>query len=624
MNKSNINIFVWMWAGFMAPPIVWLSAGAFFEIWSLEELMRILLSPYIWIYVILFLFLVTWLLFRELRSISLFRSLKQGIEKAQRAVYRTPWIFLISMSVYCIAGPNVALLGQTLKNPFLDSFEYLMAELLGVPLILLFCIPFFILYIRSIEDHTKDLPLPEKKYKFMTLRTKLVISFLLNIFGGLLTLLIAGMSLVYKVPAEKIVSSFIFKSSIAALLVFAVSLLNLALIVKAIVNPIKMMISSFSTLFTHVKEGKGNLRLTHFVTVRDEIGYVFEQSEHFMNGFSDLVRKIQLMGETSNKTNSELLQEISSNSEQFNLVGQLTDSVEQDTRELELSLGEISESTQGTADFFNKMEEHLTEQKDVFTMMNRDNEQVSIGIGKEMENLSNLITLFESVQNSAIESEHSMVRTIRNVEELILSAKVIEDTTKLIEDVAQQTNLLAMNASIEAAHAGTSGRGFAVVAGEIRKLAEATQKNSSNINSSLKSMTEAISDTSASSQHTEENLKSMIGEISGLSDLSRQLEIFLGSIQNNFGKLSSSMENLDKNISGLSGKSSDVKENIQTVISVFEQFSSGFTKTRNSVQSVSEKLNSIRGAMNHISELGNSTSGEVKVLHDVVKGYELD
>ena len=51
LSKKQIIIFRWLWIGFMVPPVVWLSAGLFFQIWNLEEMIRILLSPYIWIYV---------------------------------------------------------------------------------------------------------------------------------------------------------------------------------------------------------------------------------------------------------------------------------------------------------------------------------------------------------------------------------------------------------------------------------------------------------------------------------------------------------------------------------------------------------------------------------------------
>ena len=119
MNKNHKKIYAWLWTGFMIPPVVWLTSGLFFEIWNLEEMLRILLSPYIWIYVIIVIGFVTFILGRNLNIIGNYLNNKNKVIKAQRAVQRTPWIFLLTMGVYCILGPNVALLGQTLQNPFL-------------------------------------------------------------------------------------------------------------------------------------------------------------------------------------------------------------------------------------------------------------------------------------------------------------------------------------------------------------------------------------------------------------------------------------------------------------------------------------------------------------------------
>ena len=120
-----------------------------------------------------------------------------------------------------------------------------------------------------------------------------------------------------------------------------------------------------------------------------------------------------------------------------------------------------------------------------------------------------------SSKSSIDEAGDIIIQTTSNIEEVYEASTKIRNITKIIEDIAFQTNILALNASVEAARAGDQGRGFAVVASEVRNLAQTTQSSVKDITSLVADSEEKIAaatETARESKEIFQNLRVQIEE----------------------------------------------------------------------------------------------------------------
>ena len=136
--------------------------------------------------------------------------------------------------------------------------------------------------------------------------------------------------------------------------------------------------------------------------------------------------------------------------------------------------------------------------------------------------LDTFIVKLNSVVNSIEDNSKQQQELVYKVAELTEQAKNIKDVLEIISDIADQTNLLALNAAIEAARAGEHGRGFAVVADEVRKLAERTQKSLSEISASVNLITQNVVEISEDTNTTSQNMDNISSSAQELIDSSSE------------------------------------------------------------------------------------------------------
>ena len=326
----------------------------------------------------------------------------------------------------------------------------------------------------------------------------------------------------------------------------------------------KMIISKLETLQDatyNLAKGEGDLTSKIVVPKGDEIHEVAEN----VNEFIEKVRQTVSQATSTSSHNTEIAKTLLSASVDMKAKADEESSI----------VHEVSEDGIELQNILTNSIEQAKETKE-----NIDSAGTVLkGVNAQIVSLANEI---EQKSQDELELSHKL-------EQLSADATQVKDVLNVISDIADQTNLLALNAAIEAARAGEHGRGFAVVADEVRKLAERTQKSLSEINSTISVIVQSINDAS-------ESMSRNAQDVEVISKSASQTEVEISSSVESIEK---SIVQVDETVNGYISNSKTIEKMVQKVSSI-EVISDENKKTIENISDASSKLSEMTTSLNDL------------------------
>jgi methyl-accepting chemotaxis protein len=340
----------------------------------------------------------------------------------------------------------------------------------------------------------------------------------------------------------------------------------IAIVVWLTVLPFVKRITRLQNAMKDIADGDGDLTQRIAPLKNDEIGQLVDEFNVFVDSIQLLVRKTVVITKDVT-TSSEAAENISK---------ETTDIVEAQKREIDLvatAATELAQTSNEISNNTNQSKELVSHAEDKVALGSEVVNQATVGMQQ----------LFSNVGNAS-----------KVVGQLKTGTQSIGDAVTVIRSIAEQTNLLALNAAIEAARAGEQGRGFAVVADEVRTLASRTQESTANIERII----EELQTTAVSAVNV---MESSCHEAESSVQLAQQVQQVLTDIADVIGQFQSQTFEIAHAVNQQATVADEVSKNIENVRALTDDTVEASTTMKASLAGLSEQSNSLSKVVNQFN-----------------------
>ena len=301
--------------------------------------------------------------------------------------------------------------------------------------------------------------------------------------------------------------------------VLAVSLIIVFFVARAMIKPINVVVSALKD----IAQGEGDLTVRLPVHGNDE---VTDLSEYFNETIEKIGASIKSVGESSeDMTNigNELASNMNETASAVNQISANIDGVKQQAMTQAASVTETAATVEEIVRTIKQLNNSIETQAASVAQSSSSVEEMVANIASIGQTLGKTDDVIKSLTTATGDGKATLVTSNTVTQKIAEESGSLMEASSVIQHIASQTNLLAMNAAIEAAHAGEAGKGFAVVADEIRKLAEESSTQGKTITATLKTLSGEIETLSDSSKTVEEKFNAIFTLAEQVKDMSNRL-----------------------------------------------------------------------------------------------------
>lgn len=412
------------------------------------------------------------------------------------------------------------------------------------------------------------------------------------------------------------VSFNLFKITMPGTIVFSIILMLIYLLLINIIvfKPLKNIGQAIHNL------ASGHADLTYRLAIgkHDEFGILAEDINSFLDILQTLLKEMKTtqisLGETGNTLGTNAHESAGAISQILaNIEGVRHQSENQD-----LSVRKTGTIISEAFNTVNDLNILIESQAAGITESSASIEKMVGNIGSVNRSINTMNSKFKNLTQTTTEGKEKQLTVDVKVKKISDQSKLLLDANSIIAKIAAQTNLLAMNAAIEAAHAGDAGAGFSVVADEIRNLAETSSSQSKTINSELKLITASISEVVQASQDSQNSFKIVVDQIKDTDILVQEIDNAMAEQKEASKQILEALRDMNNSSSEVQDKSKNLIDGVHVIQDEMEKVTQISNTILGSMDEMGQGAKEINDAAQSVSDIAVETRNAIGIMEELI------